>query len=74
MCGADLADPEPLRTAAELARRSSARLVVVHAVKDLPEEGAHGLVPASYGPVLLEEARRSVARALASLDAGRAPS
>ncbi|MFI5118924.1 MAG: universal stress protein [Thermoanaerobaculia bacterium] len=69
VCGADLEDPAPLRYAAGLARRSSAELVVVHAVKDLPEEGGHGLVPASYAPVLLEEARRSVGRAVASVDA-----
>jgi nucleotide-binding universal stress UspA family protein len=69
VCGADLEDPAPLRYAATLARRSSAELVVVHAVKDLPDEGGHGLVPASYGPALLEEARRSVGRAVASLDA-----
>lgn len=69
VCGADLEDPAPLRYAAALARRSSAELVVVHAVKDLPEEGKHGLVPASYGPALLDEARRSVARVVASLDA-----
>ena len=71
VCGADLHDPTPLRYAADLARRSSAELVVVHAVKDLPEEGGHGLVPVSYGPALLEEARRSVGRAVASLDAPR---
>jgi nucleotide-binding universal stress UspA family protein len=69
VCGADLEDPAPLLRAADLARRSSAELVVVHAVKDLPEEGGHGLVPASYGPALLEEARGSVDRAVASLDA-----
>ncbi|MFI5198273.1 MAG: universal stress protein [Thermoanaerobaculia bacterium] len=68
VCGADLEDAVPLRYAAALARRSSAELVVVHAVKDLPEEGRHGLVPASYGPALLEEARRSVGLVVASLD------
>lgn len=69
VCGADLEDPAPLRYAAGLARRSSAELVVVHAVKDLPEEGRHGLVPAAYGPTLLGEARRRVGRVVASLDA-----
>jgi universal stress protein A len=68
LCGADLADPAPLRYAAALARRSAAELVVVHAVQDLPEEGRHGLVPASYGPALLEEARQSLGRAVACLD------
>lgn len=67
--GADLEDPAPLRYAAILARRSAADLVIVHAVKGLPEEGGHGLVPASYGPTLLEEARRSLSRAVAFLDA-----
>jgi nucleotide-binding universal stress UspA family protein len=69
VCGADLEDSAPLRVAADLARRSPAELVVVHAVKDLPEAGGHGLVPPSYGPALLEEARRSVGRVVASLDA-----
>ena len=69
VCGADLEDSAPLRYAAALARRTGAELLVVHAVKDLPDEGGHGLVPASYGPALLEEARRSVGRAVASLDA-----
>jgi len=69
VCGADLEDRAPLLFAAALARRSGAELLVVHAVKDLPEEGGHGLVPASYGPALLEEARRNVGRAIASLDA-----
>ncbi|MGE5717678.1 MAG: universal stress protein [Acidobacteriota bacterium] len=68
VCGADLEDPAPLRYAAALARRSSAEVVVVHAVKDLPEEGRHSLVPASYGPALLEEAHRSVGRMVDSLD------
>lgn len=68
VCGADLEDPAPLRYAAALARRSPAEVVVVHAVKDLPEEGRHGLVPASYGPALLEEAHRSVGRMVDSLN------
>ena len=69
VCGADLEDPAPLLFAAGLARRSSGELLVVHAVKDLPEEGGHGLVPALYAPALLEEARRSVGGVVASLDA-----
>jgi nucleotide-binding universal stress UspA family protein len=69
VCGADLSDPAPLRFAADLARRTSAKLVVVHAVRGLPEEGGHGLVPASYAPALLEEARQSLGREVASLGA-----
>jgi nucleotide-binding universal stress UspA family protein len=69
VCGADFADPAPLRWAADFARRTAAELVVVNAVRDLPEEGGHGLVPASYGPALLEEARRSLDRVIASLGA-----
>jgi nucleotide-binding universal stress UspA family protein len=69
VCGADLEDPSPLLYAAGLAHRTSAELVIVHAVRDLPEEGGHGLVPSSYGPTLLEEARKSLARAVAPLDA-----
>ncbi len=68
VCGSDLADPAPLRFAANLARRASADLVVVHAVRDLPDEGGSGLVPASYGPALLEEAKRALALSVASLD------
>ena len=67
VCGADLEDPAPLSAAAELAHRTSAELLVVHAVRDLPEEGGHGLVPASYGPALLEEARTNLGRAVAFL-------
>jgi nucleotide-binding universal stress UspA family protein len=68
VCGADLADPAPLLVAADLARRTAAELFVVHAVRDLPEEGGRGLVPASYAPALLEEARRKLDRAVAFLD------
>ena len=69
VCGADLVKiPRPCATRLPSRGRSSADLVVVHAVKELPEEGGHGLVPASYGPVLLEEARRSVGRVVVSLD------
>jgi len=68
VCGADLEDPAPLLFAAALARRTGAELLVVHAVQDLPEEGGHSLVPASYGPALLEEARTSLDRAVACLD------
>jgi universal stress protein A len=68
VCGADLEDSAPLRYAAALARRTGAELFVVHAVEDLPKEGGHGLVPASYRPALLEEARKSLSRAVASLD------
>ena len=68
VCGADLEDPVPLRTAVELARRTSAELLVVHAVRDLPEQGGHGLVPVSYGPALLEEARTNLGRTVAFLD------
>jgi nucleotide-binding universal stress UspA family protein len=67
VCGADLADPAPLRWAAALANRIGAELVVVHAAEDLPEEGRHGLVPASYRPALLEEAWASLDRAIAGL-------
>ena len=69
VCGADLVDPAPLRFAADLARRTSAALVLVHAVQDLPEEGGHSFVPASYGPALLEEARTRLAEAVAFLGA-----
>ena len=69
VCGADLEDAAPLRYASDLARRAAAELVVVHAVRDLPEEGGRGLVPASYGPILIEEARRGLDRALALVDA-----
>jgi nucleotide-binding universal stress UspA family protein len=68
VCGADLEDSAPLRHAAALAHRIGAELLVVHAVEDLPEEGAHGLVPSSYRPALLEEARASLDRAVAGLD------
>jgi nucleotide-binding universal stress UspA family protein len=68
VCGSDLEDSAPLRYAAALARLSGAELLVVHAVRDLPEEGGHGLVPSSYGPALLEEARRSLDRAFALLE------
>ena len=68
VCGADLEDSAPLRYAAALARWTSAELLVVHAVEDLPEAGAHSLVPASYRPALLEEARKSLGRAVAGLD------
>lgn len=68
VCGADLEDAAPLRYAARLARRAAAELVVVHAVRDLPDESGRGLVPASYGPVLVEEARRGLDRALTLLE------
>jgi universal stress protein A len=68
VCGADLEDPAPLLFAAALARRTGAELLVVHAVQDLPEEGGHSLVPSSYGPALLEEARTALDRAVALLD------
>lgn len=67
VCGADFADLAPLRYAARLARRADAELVVVHAVPELPETGRRGLVPESYGPALLEEARRELAREIATL-------
>lgn len=68
VCGADLEDPAPLRFAADLALRIGTELFVVHAVEDLSEAGAHGLVPASYRPALLEEARKSLGRVIAGLD------
>ncbi len=67
VCGADLDDPVPLRYAAALARRLSAELVIVHAVRELPDEGRHGLVPERYRPLLLEEARAHLDRAVAAL-------
>lgn len=67
VCGADLEDPVPLRYAASLAHRISAEVVVVHAVQDLPEEGGHGLVPASYRAALLDEARARLGRAVAGI-------
>jgi nucleotide-binding universal stress UspA family protein len=69
VCGADFADLAPLRYAARLAQRAAAELVVVHAVPELPEPGRRSLVPESYGPALLEEARRELAREIADLGA-----
>lgn len=69
VCGADFADLAPLRHAARLAQSAAAELVVVHAVPELPEPGRRSLVPESYGPALLEEARRELAREIASLGA-----
>ncbi len=69
VCGADFADLAPLRYAARLAERAAAELVVVHAVPELPEPGRRSLVPGSYGPALIEEARRELAREIASLGA-----
>ncbi|HTS01793.1 MAG TPA: universal stress protein [Thermoanaerobaculia bacterium] len=67
VCGVDLEDTAPLLEATRLAALSSAELVAVHAVKDLPEEGVRGLVPASYAPALLEEARRRVGRTVSTV-------
>ncbi len=69
VCGADFADLAPLRYAARLAQKAEAELVVVHAVPELPEPGRRSLVPPSYAPALLEEARRELAREIADLGA-----
>lgn len=69
VCGVDLADTAPLRWAAALARRTGADLIAVHAVPALPEGGGHRLLPASFGPGLLEEAREGLAREIRSLGA-----
>lgn len=68
VCGADLADAAPLVSAMALARQTGAELVVLHSVAELPEEGAHSLVPASYRPVLLAEAHERLSAALATID------
>jgi nucleotide-binding universal stress UspA family protein len=67
VCGADFADLAPLRAAARLAQAADAELVVVHAVPELPEPGRRSLIPPSYAPALLEEARRELAREIAAL-------
>ncbi len=67
VCGVDLVDGVPLEAAVALAREIRAEVVAVHAVPDAPEEGKHALVPASYGPSLLAEARKSLEEAIAAL-------
>ena len=69
VCGADFSDLAPLRYAARLAKEAAADLVVVHAVPELPEPGRRSLVPSSYAPALLEEARRELSREIATLGA-----
>jgi len=66
VCGVDLADPAPLRWATALARRTGAALVAVHAVPALPEGAGRSLLPASFGPGLLEEGREGLAREIRS--------
>ena len=68
VCGVDLADAAPLEAALALARELQAEVVVLHSVAEVPEEGRHGLVPASYGPVLLAEGREKLDALLSALD------
>lgn len=68
VCGTDLVDAAPLVAAVTLARQTGAELVVLYAVAELPEEGTHSLVPASYRPALLAEARERLEAALAGID------
>jgi nucleotide-binding universal stress UspA family protein len=68
VCGADLVDTAPLEAALTLARETGAEVILLHAVAELPEEGQRGLVPASYRPMLLAEARERLDASLAALD------
>jgi nucleotide-binding universal stress UspA family protein len=66
VCGVDLVDDAPLAAAMTLARELNSELVVLHAVPDA-EEGRRWLVPASYLPSLLAEARERLGRAIEAL-------
>jgi nucleotide-binding universal stress UspA family protein len=68
VCGADLADAAPLAAGVALARAAGAEVLVLHAVPELPDHGARGLVPPSTRDGLLAEAKASLAAALAALD------
>lgn len=67
VCGVDLVDTVPLEVAVALARELRAEVIALHAVPEAPEEGRHGLVPASWGPSLLAEARERLATAITAL-------
>jgi nucleotide-binding universal stress UspA family protein len=71
LCADDLT-PGVLTYALRLARQAGARLEVLHAVEEVPEEGAGGAVPFEYGPVLMAQARERLHTAVAS--AGQATS
>jgi nucleotide-binding universal stress UspA family protein len=68
VCGVDLVDAAPLEAALALAREMEAEVVALYSVVEVPEEGKHGLVPASYSLALLAEARERLDIALATLD------
>lgn len=68
VCGADLSDAAPLAAGLALARAAGAELLVLHAVRELPDDGAWDLVPASTRAGLLEEAQTGLASHLAGLD------
>ena len=67
VCGVDLVDAAPLGAAVALARETGAEVIALHAVAEAPEEGRHSLVPASYAPSLLAEARERLEAAIAAL-------
>jgi nucleotide-binding universal stress UspA family protein len=68
VCGVDLVDAAPLEAALALAHEMQAEVIVLHSAREVPEEGRHSLVPASYCPALLAEERERLHAALAVLD------
>ena len=68
VCGVDLVDAAPLEAALALARELRAEMVALHSVAELPEDGKHGLVPASYCPTLLAEGREGLGAAIGAFD------
>jgi nucleotide-binding universal stress UspA family protein len=68
VCGVDLVDAAPLEVALALAREMQAEVIVLHSAREVPEEGRHNLVPASYCPTLLAEERERLHAALSVLD------
>jgi len=58
LCAEDLAGTSAtLPYALKLAREGGGRLVVLHAVEEVPETGALGAVPFEFGPLLVAQAR-----------------
>jgi nucleotide-binding universal stress UspA family protein len=68
LCGVDLEDESPLDAALALARELHAEVIALHSVPEVRADGKRGLVPASYCPELLAEAKERLGAAIAAVD------
>jgi nucleotide-binding universal stress UspA family protein len=72
LCAEDLTSPSAvLPYAISLVRQGGGRLVVFHAVEEVPEAGALGAVPFEFGPVLMARARERLHAAIPAAERER---